>query len=232
MKDFFIKADNNNSSVYELENLFWNKNKLICGVDEVGRGCLAGPIVVAAVILNPFKMHPCIKDSKFLSEIQLENIYKWLIENSVYAIGISNHRIIDEKNIYRTTQSTMKKAIFHLLQSTNRLPSLIAIDAIPLNLVNSPYHDIPLESWIKGESKSASIAAASIIAKVTRDQILQKTNEYFPAYGLAKHKGYGTAAHIAALKKYQSSIIHRKTFIKNFQKGLNNEQSRQQNIFC
>jgi ribonuclease HII len=124
----------------------------------------------------------------------------------------------------------MKKALFHLLQSTDIIPDIIVIDAMPLLLNNSPYSSIPLESWIKGESKSASIAAASIIAKVTRDRILQKMHKSFPLYGLQKHKGYGTSAHIAALKQGQACVIHRKTFIKNF-KGSNHDSQNQQNLF-
>ena len=231
VKEKNIKAEKKNSNLYEFEQEFWLKNQLVCGIDEVGRGCLAGPIVTAAVILNHHAIHEKIKDSKLLTSIQLENIYSWIIKNSSYAIGISNSRIIDKKNIYATTQITMKKALFHLLQSTNKMPDIIVIDAMPLPLKNSPYNSIPLESWIKGESKSASIAAASIIAKVTRDRILQKMHESFPLYGLQKHKGYGTPAHIATLKQNQACVIHRKTFIKNF-KGSNHDTPNQQNLFC
>jgi len=216
VKEKNIKVETNNSNLYETETDFWNKNQLICGVDEVGRGCLAGPIVTAAVILHPQAINKNIKDSKLLSSLQIENISKWIIQNSSYAIGISNPRMIDQKNIYATTQITMKKALFHLLNSNKTIPSLILIDAMPLTLEDSFYHTIPIESWIKGESKSASIAAASIIAKVTRDMIMKKMHLSFPAYGLYNHKGYGTPAHIAALKQQQASIIHRKTFIKNF----------------
>ena len=230
MKEKNIKAEKNNSNLYDLENDFWQKNKLICGIDEVGRGSLAGPIVTAAVILNPHAINEKIKDSKLLSSLQLENIYKWIIKNSSYAIGISNARIIDQKNIYATTQLTMKKAIFHLLQSSQITPDLILIDAMPLSLEKSCYESIPIESWIQGESKSASIAAASIIAKVTRDIIAQKMHLSFPIYGLYNHKGYGTAAHIKALKQHQASVIHRKTFIKNF-KGSNHDTPEQQNLF-
>lgn len=232
MKDFFTKAPKNNSTLYEVEKRFWEVNQLVCGVDEVGRGSLAGPIVTAAVILYPYANHSILKDSKLLTPIQLENIHSWIIQNSYYNIGISNNRIIDKKNIYVTTQITMKKALFHLLQSIDQLPSTILIDAMPLDLSNTLYHNIPLESWIKGESKSASIAAASILAKVTRDKILQKMDLSFPAYQLSKHKGYGTTAHIKALQIHQASIIHRKTFIKNFEKDTKDEKSEQQKLFC
>lgn len=230
MKEKNIKAQKNNSNLYELENEFWQQNKLICGIDEVGRGCLAGPIVTAAVILTPHAINKNIKDSKLLSSLQIENIFKWIVENSSYAIGISNARIIDQKNIYATTQITMKKAIFHLLQSTDITPDLILIDAMPLTLDNSPYSSIPIESWIQGELKSASIAAASIVSKMTRDMIIQKMHLSFPTYGLYNHKGYGTTKHIAALKQHQASVIHRKTFIKNF-KGTNHDTTNQQSLF-
>lgn len=232
MKEKNIKPGKNNSNLYQLEYQFWNKNQLVCGVDEVGRGCLAGPIVTAALILNRYATHPELKDSKLLSSRQLENIYTWIIKNSRFAIGISNARIIDQKNIYITTQITMKKALYGLLQSTPYKPSLIAIDAMPLHMSGTPYETIALESWIKGESKSASIAAASIVAKVTRDRIMQKMNAAFPAYGLCNHKGYGTAAHIAMLKQHQATVIHRQTFIKNFIQGAEHATSQQQNLFC
>jgi ribonuclease HII len=230
VKEKNIKAEKNNSNLYELENDFWKKNQRICGIDEVGRGCVAGPIVAAAVILTPHAINEKIKDSKLLSSLQLENIFKWIIKNSSYAIGISNARIIDQKNIFITTQLTMKKALFHVLQSTEILPDLILIDAMPLSLENSPYNSILIKSLIQGESKSASIAAASIVAKVIRDRMIQKMHLSFPAYGLYNHKGYGTATHIAAIKQHQASIIHRKTFIKNF-KGNNHDTNNQQNLF-
>ncbi len=232
MKEKNIKAEKKNSTLYKFEENFWQKNESVCGVDEVGRGCLAGPIVTAAVILNPYAYHEKIKDSKLLRPIQLENIYTWILQNSLYAIGISNARIIDEINIYKTTQITMKKSLVHLLALAKKLPEVIAIDAMPLSLQSTPYKNITIESFIKGESKSASIAAASIVAKVTRDRIMQNMHTAFPSYHMNKHKGYGTATHITALQNNQASIIHRTTFIKNFQKGTNHEQSEQQNIFC
>jgi len=231
VKENFTKVLKKNSNLYDFEYKIWEKSQLVCGIDEVGRGCLAGPIITAAVILKPHAIQTELKDSKLLNSRQLENIYKWIIQNSSYAIGISNNRLIDQKNIYATTQLTMKKALFHLLQSIPRLPDIIAIDAMPLCLKDTPYSTIPIESWTQGESKSASIAAASIVAKVTRDQLLYKIHHAFPSYGFNKHKGYGTANHIAALKQNQASIIHRKTFIKNFQKGVNRDQTFQQNLF-
>ncbi len=232
MKEKNRKAKKNNSNLYEFEQSHWHNNQLICGVDEVGRGCLAGPVVAAAVILNPNKICSEIKDSKLLQPRQIENIAQWIRQNSQYAIGISNPRTIDSENIYHATQISMKKAILHLLYSTDQLPAIIAIDAMPLVLHNNPYEQIPVVSWTQGESKSASIAAASIIAKATRDAIMQAMGKAFPAFTLHNHKGYGTKAHTAALQEYQASIIHRKTFIKNIIKGIDHEPTTQQNLFC
>ena len=230
MKEKNIKTEKKNPVLFTLEQEFWLKNKLICGIDEVGRGCLAGPIVTAAVIINPYAMHEKLKDSKLMTTLQLEIIYNWIILNSKYSVGISHHRIIDKENIYKATQITMKKSLYHLLQSTDKLPDMIAIDAMPLTLHQTPYENIHIESWTQGESKSASIAAASIIAKVTRDRIMQKMNDSFPSYGFDKHKGYGTPAHIKVLKEGKACVVHRKTFIKNF-KGSDNETTGQQNLF-
>lgn len=230
MKEKNIKTQENNPILFELEQGYWRENKIICGIDEVGRGCLAGPIVTAAVILKPHAINVFLKDSKLMSKVQLEIISKWIMINSTYSIGISNNRIIDQKNIYTATQISMKKALFHLLQSTEKKPDLIAIDAMPLQLINTPYDKIPVASWTQGESKSASIAAASILAKVTRDNIMKIMHNSFPSYGLEKHKGYGTAAHIQALKNNKACVVHRSTFIKNF-KGKTDETTEQQSLF-
>jgi ribonuclease HII len=231
VKKFFTKAEKNNSNKYLLEENFWAEKKSICGVDEVGRGSLAGPIVTVAAILSTDTYHPLLKDSKLLSKRQIEIIYNFLMKNSVYAIGISNPKTIDFHNIYVATQLSMKKALFHLLHTTKTAPDLIAIDAMPLSLTNTPFSSIPIESWTQGESKSASIAAASIIAKVTRDRIMATMHTSFPSYGLDAHKGYGTTHHVATLKNNGASIIHRQTFIKNFKEELH-ETSVQQQLFC
>lgn len=232
MKEKNINLKKNNSNLYSFENDFWSKNKTVCGVDEVGRGCLAGPIVTVALILNPYAFNDKIKDSKLLNSLQIENIFKWIINNSSYAVGISSPRIIDKHNIYVSTQMTMKKALFHLLQSVQKTPDIIVIDAMPISLENSCFSKIAIESWIKGESKSASIAAASIVAKHIRDGIMKKMHESFPSYAFNSHKGYGTVAHISAIKYVQDSVVHRQTFIKNFKKGSDCVFSNQQNLFC
>lgn len=206
--------------LYKNEKNYWNKNLLICGVDEVGRGCLAGPVVTSAAILHPSSYHPDLADSKTLSKKKLQSVYQWLIQNCTYKIGINSSRIIDKKNIYQATQTTMKQVIFHLLSATSHQPSLILIDAMPLNLANSPFFQVPCQSLIKGESQSASIAAASIIAKVTRDRIVQRLHNSFPSYKLDQHKGYGTQLHRSALLEKNASVIHRQSFLKNILKEI------------
>jgi len=217
-----------NFKLYEYEQKFWNEKLLICGIDEVGRGCLAGPVVTSAAILHPNSYHPKLMDSKLLKQENMLEVYQWLMQNCNYTIAINSPRIIDEINIYKATQLTMKNALLHLLATSQILPSLILIDAMPLLLTNTPYDTITRESLIKGESKSASIAAASIIAKVTRDRILQRIHTSFPHYNLKQHKGYATAEHRQMIKQHGTSIIHRKTFLKNIienQKDLHEQTS-------
>ncbi len=213
--------------LYSYEQKFWNKNLFICGIDEVGRGCLAGPVVTAAAVLHKNAFHPDLIDSKKLSSAKLISTYEWLIKNCFYTIGINSARIIDQKNIYQTTKLTMIQALLHLLNSTKQQPSLILIDAMPLG---PTFKSIECLSLIKGESHSASIAAASIIAKVTRDKILQRLHKNFPLYNLKQHKGYATKDHQKSLQQSHSSIIHRQTFLTKIipQKDFHEQRS----IFC
>ena len=224
-----MKNKKTNNHLFEYEKKFWYKHLLVCGIDEVGRGCLAGPIVTSAAILHKNSYHPLLADSKTLTKKQLLTVYSWLIQNCTYSIGIHSPRIIDTFNIYQTTIKTMKQALHNLYATTQQQPSLILIDAMPLNLTSTPYHNTPNESLVKGESKSASIAAASIIAKVTRDKILQRTHNNFPCYNLQQHKGYGTKQHQIAIVNQHPSVIHRKTFLKRILP--NEENHEQQNIF-
>lgn len=209
-----MKHKKNNLQLYEYEQKFWSENLSICGIDEVGRGCLAGPVVTAAVILQPESYHPLLKDSKLLTQKSMQVVYDWLLGHSIFNVAISGSRIVDKKNIYQATALTMKQALLHLLSKTEQ-PSLILIDAMFLHMANTPYKDIEQRSLIKGELKSASIAAASIIAKVTRDTILRRMHKSFPGYNLQQHKGYGTAEHRNMLNVHKQSIIHRSTFLKN-----------------
>lgn len=181
----------------------------ICGIDEAGRGPLAGPVVVGAVILPPHSFIEGINDSKKISEKKREMLYEKITEEAIsYGIGIVDQHKIDEINILNATKLAVKLAIEELQTK----PDVIMIDA----LTNLDTGGIPYISVIKGDAKNYSIAAASIIAKVTRDRMMREWDEIYPQYGFAKHKGYGTAEHIRLLKENGPCLLHRKSFIKNF----------------
>ena len=187
---------------YETE-LYKEGLTLICGVDEVGRGPLIGPVVAAAVILPINYFHEDIKDSKKLTEKKREKLYDIIIKDAIsIGIGIVNESEIDKINIYEATKVAMKTAINNLKIK----PEHILIDAMKLDL------NTPSTSIIKGDAKSESIAAASIIAKVTRDRMLDEMDKEYPMYDLKHNKGYGTKKHLEALKKHGPCIHHRKTF--------------------
>lgn len=180
----------------------------ICGIDEAGRGPLCGPVVAAAVILPDEYNILYINDSKKLSETKREEVYKEIDKYAVaYGVGIVSPERIDEINILQATYEAMRTAI-HKLSVT---PDILLNDAVTIPMV-----DIKQVLIIKGDAKSQSIAAASIVAKVTRDHLMEEYDKLYPEYGFAKHKGYGTAAHIKAIKEYGPCPIHRRTFIKNF----------------
>lgn len=180
----------------------------ICGIDEVGRGPLAGPVVAGAVILPKDCRILYINDSKQLSEKKREELYDVIMEKAVScAVGYASPERIDEINILQATYEAMRDAIGKLSPQ----PDILLNDAVTI-----PGVDIRQIPIIKGDAKSISIGAASIIAKVTRDRLMCEYDLVFPEYGFAGNKGYGSAAHIEALKKYGSSPIHRKSFIKNF----------------
>lgn len=180
----------------------------ICGIDEAGRGPLCGPVVAAAVILPDEYNILYINDSKKLSETKREEVYKEIDKYAVaYGVGIVSPERIDEINILQATYEAMRTAI-HKLSVT---PDILLNDAVTIPMV-----DIKQVPIIKGDAKSQSIAAASIAAKVTRDHLMEEYDKLYPEYGFAKHKGYGTAAHIKAIKEYGPCPIHRRTFIKNF----------------
>lgn len=193
------------------EQTLWAENKLICGVDEVGRGCLAGPVVAAAVILYNSKISRLVKDSKLMTPEERFKAFDWIAAHSWFSVGIIHHRLIDQINIYQATQLAMKRAISQLLMQAGRKPSIILVDAIPIELNN---FDGDIIAFCHGESKSVSIAAASIVAKVTRDLLMQRLDAVFPGYALASHKGYATSEHKAALAHQPTSLIHRTTFLK------------------
>jgi len=189
----------------------WENNELVCGIDEVGRSCFAGPIVAAAAILKPYAKHKYLKDSKELSAEERVIAYRWLIKNSTFAVGIINHRIIDRVNIHWANIYAMKRALFQLLAAAPVAPSIILVDFVPLKFDNL---EIPVIHFAKGESLSSSIAAASIIAKVTRDDLMARYNEIFPGYSFNTNKGYGTQAHRDALSNLGLLFVHRNSFIK------------------
>ena len=184
----------------------------ICGIDEAGRGPLAGPVVVASVIMPKDSRIEGVNDSKKVSEKNREKLYDQIIEEAIsYGIGIIYQDEIDEINILQAT----KKGLTEALKSMKVKPDAILVDA----LTGIDTLGIPYKSIIKGDATSYSIAAASIIAKVTRDRIMREWDSVYPEYGFAGHKGYGTAKHIAAIKQYGLCPIHRKSFTKNFVNG-------------
>ena len=181
---------------------------LLCGIDEAGRGPLAGPVVAGAVILSPDCEILYLNDSKKLSEKKRELLYDEIMEKAVATgIGVISPARIDEINILQATYEAMRMAISNLKVQ----PSVLLNDAVTIPLVEIP--QVPI---IKGDAKSVSIAAASIIAKVTRDHMMVEYEEIYPGYGFASNKGYGSAQHIAALKELGPTPIHRRTFIKNY----------------
>ena len=180
----------------------------ICGIDEVGRGPLAGPVVAGAVILPKDCDILYLNDSKQLSEKKREELYDIIMEKAVAcAVGYATPERIDEINILQATYEAMREAISKLSPA----PDILLNDAVTIPAVNIP--QIPI---IKGDAKSISIGAASIIAKVTRDRLMVEYDKVFPEYDFAGNKGYGSATHIEALKKYGPTPIHRRSFIKNF----------------
>ena len=181
----------------------------ICGIDEAGRGPLAGPVVAGAVILPQDCEIFGLNDSKKLSEKRREELYEEIKEKALaWGAGVIGPGRIDEINILQADYEAMCEAIGQL----KVMPQILLNDAVTI-----PQVRIPQISIIHGDARSVSIAAASIIAKVTRDRMMVEYDSLFPEYGFAEHKGYGTAAHYTALKKYGPCMIHRKTFLKNLE---------------
>lgn len=186
----------------------YQERGMLCGIDEVGRGPLAGPVVAGAVILQKDQEILYLNDSKKLSEKKRELLYDEIMEKAVaVGIGVIGPDRIDEINILQATYEAMRMAIGNLKVR----PDLLLNDAVTIPGVEVP--QIPI---VKGDAKSVSIAAASIIAKVTRDRMMMEYENLYPGYGFASNKGYGAAKHIAALKEIGPCAIHRRTFIKNF----------------
>lgn len=188
----------------EYENELYQKGiELVAGVDEVGRGPLVGPVVCACVILPKDYFNEQINDSKKISEKKREKLYDTIMQEAIsVGIGMSSEKVIDEINILEATKLAMKEAI----KNSKIKPEHVLIDAVKLDI------DIPSTSIIKGDAKSQSIAAASIIAKVTRDRMMDELDKKYPQYLFKKNKGYGTKAHIEAIRQYGIIPEHRKTF--------------------
>lgn len=186
----------------------YREYSFICGIDEVGRGPLAGPVAAAAVILPKDCRILYINDSKQLSEKKREELYTEITKQAVaYAVGFASPERIDEINILQATYEAMREAVGKL----NPQPDLLLNDAVKI-----PGIAIPQVPIVKGDAKSISIGAASIVAKVTRDRLMAEYDSIFPEYDFAGNKGYGSAGHIEALRKYGPSPIHRRSFLRNF----------------
>ncbi len=194
-----------NMLIYERK---YAEDGIIAGIDEAGRGPLAGPVVAAAVILSPDDPIRYVNDSKQLSEKKREQLYDEIMKRAVsVGIGIESPETIDRINILQADYSAMRKAVAKL----DPAPQILLNDAV--TIPDMTQHQVPI---IRGDSKSLSIAAASIIAKVTRDRLMREYDVLYPEYGFAKHKGYGSAAHIEAIRKFGPSPIHRISFIGHF----------------
>ena len=201
------------SDRFEFERALWQKNLTrVAGVDEAGRGPLAGPVVAAAAILPPKWGEACLpreleglNDSKQLTEIQREKFFAFLTAcgEIEYAIAGVDAAVIDEINILQATHRAMNDALAKL----NPPPQHALVDGRPVKTMR-----VPQTAIVKGDARSYSIAAASVLAKVTRDRLMREYHAQFPAYGFAEHKGYGTARHLAAIEKHGACPIHRKSF--------------------
>ena len=207
------KVDKYYQEIERIENLCqyekeYSQYDFICGIDEVGRGPLAGPVVAAAVILDVNCPILYVNDSKKLSEKKREELYDEIMEKAVsVGVGIASPETIDEINILQADYVAMREAVSQLTPK----PEVFLNDAVTIPGIEG--RQVPI---IKGDAKSLSIAAASIIAKVTRDRMMREYDKLFPEYDFAKNKGYGTAEHVAALKTFGPTPIHRRSFISNF----------------
>lgn len=196
------------TNLKEIEkNLHVKGIQKICGIDEAGRGPLAGPVVVAGVIMPKDSMIEGVNDSKKVSEKKRELLYDKIIEEAIsYSVAIIGQDVIDDINILNATKS----GVTSVVEGLDVKPDLIIIDA--LEHINTK--GIPYKSIIKGDAKCYSIAAASILAKVTRDRIMREWDEVYPQYGFKQHKGYGTKMHMEAIREYGLCPIHRRSFTK------------------
>ena len=198
-----------NVNMWEIENSIHSEGyEIICGVDEAGRGPLAGPVCAAAVILPMGLEIPGLTDSKKLTDKKRRELFPVIKEQAIaYGIGLASHEEIDEINILQATYLAMERALAQLSVK----PDIALIDGN-----RAKDFGLPVRTVVKGDSLSMNIAAASILAKVTRDDLMMELAEKYPEYGFEVHKGYGTKAHYEALRAHGASEIHRKTFLKKF----------------
>ena len=198
-----------NVNMWEIENAVHAEGyEIICGVDEAGRGPLAGPVCAAAVILPMGLEIPGLTDSKKLTDKKRRELFPVIKEQAIaYGIGLASHEEIDEINILQATYLAMERALAQLSVK----PDMVLIDGN-----RAKDFGLPVRTVVKGDSLSMNIAAASILAKVTRDDLMVELAEKYPEYGFEVHKGYGTKAHYEALRAHGASQIHRKTFLKKF----------------
>ena len=196
-------------NLWQYENeAFAGGVNLVCGVDEAGRGPLAGPVCAAAVMLPPGLAIPGLNDSKKLTDKKRRELYDVIIREAVtYGVAFANEKEIDEINILQATFLAMERA----MQKLSPQPELALIDGN-----RAKDFGLPVRTIVKGDSLSASIAAASILAKVTRDRLMEEYDAQYPQYGFAVHKGYGTRRHYEALREFGPCPIHRQTFLKKF----------------
>ena len=211
----YTKAIDHNST----ERTYWSKGLTVCGIDEAGRGPLAGPVVAAAVIIPTSCSSTLLKDSKILSEKARLDAYIWIIKNCHIGLGIETPSAIDAHNIYQATMRAMRRAFCQLSTTTSISISGIIVDAMPLTFITPAYNTIPVHAFIEAESCSSSVAAASIIAKVVRDSIMNKLENILPSYRFYQHKGYGTAQHQACIIAQGRSLVHRQSFLVKMKKN-------------
>lgn len=207
-KEEALQAERNRLAAMRSYERKYSEYRFICGIDEAGRGPLAGPVVAGAVILHSDCEIFYLNDSKKLSPAKREALYDEIMDKAeAVGVGMASPARIDEINILQATYEAMREAVAAL----NVAPELLLNDAVTI-----PGISIPQVPIIKGDAKSVSIAAASIIAKVTRDRLMVQYDEILPGYGFAQHKGYGSREHIEAIRRLGPTPIHRQTFIKNF----------------
>ena len=196
-----------NQSLFDYAQAVKAEHGVFCGVDEAGRGPLCGPVCCAAVILDPEHPIPGVNDSKKISEKKRELVYEEIVTSALaYSIVLVGPEVIDEKNILWATMDGMRQAV----EGLDNVPNFVLVDGNRC----PPELAIPCDSLVKGDANSASIAAASVLAKVTRDRYMLELDRQFPQYQLAKHKGYGTKLHYEMIEKYGIQPFYRRSFLK------------------